>query len=69
VVTQNGNTFTNVVPHPVFQSQSAGSVDLVEILVASYCATPQEIVALCDVTARALALAKDRRRGFQPRVD
>ena len=43
------------VPHPVFSSQSAGSVDLVEIVLASHRATLHDFMALSCGPVRALA--------------
>jgi hypothetical protein len=60
------NPFSSL-PHPVFSSQSAGSVDLTEILLASRRATHHEFMALSFGPARGLAY--DRRRGFRAWVD
>jgi hypothetical protein len=54
-------------PYPVFSSQSAGSVDLVEILLASNRAALKNFMALSY--GRARALAKERRRGLLAWVD
>ena len=54
-------------PHPVFSSQSAGSVDLTEILLASHGAALQDFMALSYGPARALEY--DRRRGFRALFD
>ena len=51
----------------VFSSQSAGSVDLTEILLASRRATLHDFMALSYGPARALAY--DRRRGFSAWVE
>jgi hypothetical protein len=51
------------IPHPVFSSQSAGSVDLTEILLASRRATLHDFMALSYGPARGLAY--DWRRGFR----
>jgi len=53
----------NFIPHPVFSSQSAGSVDLTGILLASHRATLHDFMALSYGPAGALAF--DRRRGFR----
>jgi hypothetical protein len=50
-------------PNPVFSSQSAGSVGLTEILLASRRATPHEFMALSYGPARGLAY--DRRHVFR----
>jgi methenyltetrahydromethanopterin cyclohydrolase len=52
---------------PVFSSQSAGSVDLTEILLAGHRAALHDFMALSYGPARALAY--DRRRGFRAWVD
>jgi hypothetical protein len=53
--------------NPVFSSQSAGSVDLPEISLASHRATLLDFMAFSYGPARALAY--DRRRGFRAWVD
>ena len=55
------------IPNPVFLSQSAGSIDLTEILLASHGETPHDFMALTYGQARALAYY--RRRGFRAWVD
>jgi hypothetical protein len=45
---------THVAPHLAFSSQSAGSVDLVEIVLASHQATLLDFMALGYGPARAL---------------
>ena len=42
------------IPHPAFSSQSAGSVDSIEILLASHRATLHDFMALSYGPARAL---------------
>jgi hypothetical protein len=54
---------THLIPYPVFSSKSTGSVDLIEILLASHRATLHDFMALSYGPARALAY--DRRRGFR----
>jgi hypothetical protein len=56
-----------LIRRPVFSSQSAGSVNLTEILLASHRATLHDFMALSHGPARALAY--DRRRGFRAWVD
>jgi hypothetical protein len=56
-----------IFPYPVFSSQSAGSVDPVEIVLASHRATLHGFVALIYGPAR--ALEQDRWRGFRAWVD
>jgi methenyltetrahydromethanopterin cyclohydrolase len=53
----------HVTLHPVLSSQSAGSVDLIEILLASHRVTLHDFMALSYGPARALAY--DRQRGFR----
>jgi hypothetical protein len=55
--------FGHFIPHPLFSSQSAGSVDLTEFLLASRRATLHDFMALSYGPARGLAY--DRRRGFR----
>jgi hypothetical protein len=55
------------VPDPVFSSQSAGSVDLTEILLASHRAALHDFMALSYGQVRALAY--DLRRRFRAWVD
>jgi hypothetical protein len=55
------------IPHSVFSSQSAGSLDLTEIFLASHRATLHDFMALSYGPARAPAY--DRRRGFRAWVD
>jgi hypothetical protein len=46
---------TQLVPHPVFSSQSAGSADLMEILLTSHRVALHDFMALSYGPARALA--------------
>jgi hypothetical protein len=58
-----GSVEIHFIPNPVVSSQSAGSVYLVEILLASHRATLHDFMALSYGPARALAY--DWRRGFR----
>jgi hypothetical protein len=49
------NEKAHFAPHPLFSSQSAGSVDLIEVLLASHRATLHDFKALSYGPARALA--------------